>query len=277
MFLEINNDIAGKPRIGIIGKNWVGNSYYDDFKRRGFELVFTETNGRNSKGISLCDIVFICLVVDCDNNCLIEISEAIRLVGDGKIAVIRSTILPGMTEIIQGNHPDVFVMHSPEFLNRKSASDNAAFPEQNIIGIPRFDGLSRRKAQSVMNILPKAKRELICRSRESELIKFGSNAFFFFKTIYANLLFELAENLGIRWDMIKAGVSGDERVGNSYMMPVYEGSRGIRGDLKKNFECLKKLYSEISDDKAGLAVFDSLESKNSHLLKNQNQIHDKSF
>ena len=41
------------------------------------------------------------------------------LVKEGKTAVIKSTTVPGTVKRLQKDFPDIFVLHSPEFLSEK--------------------------------------------------------------------------------------------------------------------------------------------------------------
>ena len=75
-----------------------------------------------------------------------------NLIGKGKIAVIKSTVLPGTTEQIQKENPNIFVLHSPEFLTEVTASYDASHPARNIVGIPADNKLFRAKAKMVIDI-----------------------------------------------------------------------------------------------------------------------------
>jgi UDP-glucose 6-dehydrogenase len=75
------------------------------------------------------------------------VREVIKLVGKGKVAVIKSTIIPGTAESIQKENKDIFVMHSPEFLTEVTAAYDAEHPDRNIIGIPIDNKEFREKAE----------------------------------------------------------------------------------------------------------------------------------
>lgn len=261
-----------KPSIGFIGQGWIGKNYSDDFEERGYGVVryalepeYTD----NKERIGDCDIVFIAVPTPTTPEGFDDsyVRDALKNVGMGKVAVIKSTILPGTTESLQRDFPEIHVMHSPEFLVEKTAAYDAANPSRNIIGVPSRDEDSRQRAAKVLSVLPKAPFELVCFSREAEMIKYGANAFLYIKVIYANLMHDLAEKTGCDWEPVKNMIAADPRIGQSHMNPVDDSGRGAGGHcFIKDFEAFISLYKEAVGDKAGAEVLESLRDKNIDLL-----------
>jgi UDPglucose 6-dehydrogenase len=205
---KISESKKKKIQIGFIGQGFIGKNYADDFEERGFKVVRYSRDkafSSNMKEIANCDVVFIAVPTPSTPNGFDDsvVRSVIKLVGKGKIAVIKSTIIPGTTESIQKENPDIFVMHSPEFLTEKTAAYDARNPDRNIIGVPVKDSNFTEKANFVLSILPKAPYEVVCSSREAELSKYGGNCWFYFKVIYVNMLYDLAEKLGCDYELIK--------------------------------------------------------------------------
>src|SRR3989338_8022638 len=128
-------------KIGFIGQGWVGKHYADDFENRGYSVLryaLEEPYVKNEAGIKDCDIVFIAVPTPTTKDGFDDsaVRSAVKLVGKGNTAVIKSTIALGTTESIQKDNPDVFVLHSPEFLPERTATFDAAHPNRNLIGIP---------------------------------------------------------------------------------------------------------------------------------------------
>src|SRR4030042_5540602 len=151
--------------IGFIGQGWIGKNYADNFAERGFNVVrygLEEPYAQNGEHIKDCDIVFIAIPTpSTPQGFNAEIlKKVIKKVGHGKIAVIKSTVFPGTTEQIQKENPDIFVLHSPEFLTESTASYDAANPIRNIVGIPVVNDNYHRKAADVMAGLARAPDEL---------------------------------------------------------------------------------------------------------------------
>ena len=264
-------------KIGFIGQGWIGKNYADNFEARGYEVVRYSLESEyagNQEKIKDCEIVFIAVPTPTTSagfNCEI-LKQVIKLVGKEKIAVIKSTVLPGTTEVLQRDNPEIFVLHSPEFLTRHTAAYDAANPTRNIIGLPKDNEIYRKKAQAVMAILPKAPYEIICRSLDAELVKYGGNCFFYFKNIFMNILYDLSEKLGCNWEEVRQMVAADPRIGAEHTHPVNQGGRGAGGDcLIKDFEAFIRLYKNYVGDQAGLNTLRNLRDKNISLLVGSNK------
>ncbi len=263
-----------KPLIGFIGQGFIGKNYADDFENRGYKVIRyskePEYSG-NKDAISKCDIVFIAVPTpttpDGFDGSLVQ--SVVPLVGKGKIAVIKSTVLPGTTKIIQKNNHDIFVLHSPEFLIAKTAAYGAANPERNIVGIPINSKTYKQKAQKVLSVLPEAPYQLICDSNESELIKYGGNCFLYTKVVFMNMLYDYAEKMGCDWNTLADAISHDPRIGTSHMHPKHDSGRGAGGGcFIKDFEAFIEGYGvNLPDDSTGLAALNAVKEKNYKLLK----------
>lgn len=258
--------------IGFIGQGWIGKNYADNFAQRGFKVVrygLELEYAGNKEKIKDCDVVFIAVPTSTtpagfDDSIL---KQVIKLVGDGKIALIKSTIVPGTTDYLQKANPNIFVLHSPEFLTRHTAAHDAAHPTRNIIGLPEDNEIYREKARAVMKILPKAPYEMICRSLDAELVKYGGNCFFYFKNIFMNMLYDLSRQTGADWENVRQMIAADPRIGAEHTHPLSQGGRGAGGDcLIKDFEAFIKLYKSYVGDETGLNVLINLRDKNVSLL-----------
>jgi len=258
--------------IGFIGQGWIGKHYADDFEQRGFKVVryaMEEPHVKNGDKIKECDIVFIAVPTPTTKDGFDSsiLKKVIEKVGKGKIAVIKSTILPGTTELIQKENPDIYVVHSPEFLVEATAKYNAENPDRNIIGITEMSEELKKRAEEVMEVLPRAPFRLICSSREAEFVKYGGNCFLFFKVIFANLFYDIVKASGCDWGVIKDAVAADPRIGKTHLNPVHDSGRGAGGHcFIKDFQAFVDLYKEKVNDEKGNKVWDSLIEKNIDLL-----------
>lgn len=259
-------------KIGFIGQGWIGKHYADNFEERGYNVVRYSMEGthvNNGNRIKECDIVFIAVPTPTTTEGFDDsiIREVIKKVGKGKIAIIKSTILPGTTESIQKENSDIYVMHSPEFLTEATVKFDAANPNRNIIGLPEMSELCKQKAKEVIKTLPNAPYELVCSAREAELIKYGGNCWFYFKVIFINLLYDLSQKTGCDYEVIRDGMAADHRIGRTHLDPIHKTGRGAGGHcFIKDFAAFKKIYRDEIGDELGLKVLESLENKNIDLL-----------
>ncbi len=262
-------------QIGFIGQGFIGKSYADDFERRGFALVryaLEEPYVQNKDAIRECDIVFIAVPTPTRRETGFDdsiVREALTFVGDGKIAVIKSTILPGTTERLQRGFPGIIVLHSPEFLSEATAAEDAAHPVFNVIGVPEGSARGREAAERVMAILPQAGYSAIVSAREAELFKYLRNCFFYTKVVYMNLLYDAAQALGAEWAALREMLAHDPWIGQKHLDPLHKSGRGAGGNcFVKDFAAFAELYGELlPKDNEGRVLLDALAKKNISLLR----------
>ena len=270
-----------RERIGFIGQGFIGKHMADDFAERGFDIVryaLEAPYATNKDRIADCDVVFIAVPTPTtpagfDASAL---TAVLPLVGVGKVAVIKSTILPGTTAWLQAQFSDRAVLHSPEFLREKQAALDTREPLRNLIGVPAGAGAAgQQAAQRVLTLLPKAQYARIVSAEEAELIKYGGNGFLALKVVYANLLYDIATAVGADYEVVAEAMGHDPRIGPSHLRvidssghPGAATGRGAGGHcFPKDWAALCELYERACvDDAAGVALLRAVEAKNRSLL-----------
>jgi len=260
--------------LGFIGQGWIGKNYSDDFERRGLKVVryaLEAPYNKNKGKIADCNIVFIAVPTPTTPTGfdLSIVKCVLKFVGKGATVVIKSTLLPGSTEELQKEYPELYIFHSPEFLTEATAAYDAANPQRNIIGMPINSEVYRKKAKEILKVLPKAPYEMICFSREAELVKYAGNCFLYTKVIFINLLYDLSQKLDCDWQIIRNAMVADKRIGLSHMDPLHKTGRGAGGHcFIKDFAAFREIYQKLVKDEMGLDVLKAMESKNINLLLN---------
>lgn len=264
--------------IGFIGQGWIGKNYADDFEKRGYKTVrysLEEQYRSNKEKIKDCPIVFIAVPTPTTpkgfDSSIVE--NALMNLASGTTAVIKSTLVPRTTSILQKKFPKIFVMHSPEFLSRGTASYDASHPIENIVGIPKNTTEYQKRARAVISILPKAHSKVVS-AETAELFKYLHNTSLFARSIYMNILFDLSRKLGVKWSDLKELIImdpmiafQDPAVSKWHIEPNPDSGRGIGGDCHiKDFETLSGLYKELVDDPVGLTMINAMKKKNIALL-----------
>ncbi len=259
-------------KIGFIGQGWIGKNYANDFTARGYDIVrysLDPQHLQNRDVIRTCDIVFIAVPTPTtpDGFNVNSVREVLSLIGKGKIAVIKSTLAPGTTEVLQQEFSQSYVLHSPEFLAESTAAHNAAYPDRNIIGIPVRTEEYLEKAKLVLSVLPRAPYETIMFSRDAEFVKYAGNCFLYTKVIFMNLLYDLVKNMGGDWESIKDAFVHDPRIGTSHAEPVHKSGRGAGGHcFIKDFEAFRHMYDRYTHDEIGSDILKAMAYKNMQLL-----------
>ena len=272
-----------KPLIGFIGQGWLGKNYADDFERRGFPTVRygLEPEYRDNKEkIAACDIVFIAVPTPTtsDGFDASAVRSVLPLVGKGKIAVVRSTLLPGTTDALHTKFPDRLVLCVPEFLREAHAARDAAHPERNLVGIPEETAAYRKAAESVLAVLPKAPYAKVMPARVAELAKYAGNVFLALKVVFANVLYDLSGALGVPYDILKETLSADPRIGASHLSVAHasghtdKAGRGAGGHcFIKDLEAFRRLYKDAVKDGKGDDFLKAFVLKNNQLLKDSSK------
>lgn len=107
------------------------------------------------------------------------------------------------------------------------------------------------------------------------MIKYAGNTFLFFKILYANLFYDLANAVGADYDVVREAVGADPRIGASHLKVVdvsgHNGAipgRGAGGHcFIKDFAALRVLHEQVVGDDLGMDILKALEKKNITLLK----------
>ncbi len=271
-------------KIGFIGQGFIGKSYADDMERRGYTTVryaLEEPYKNNKEQIQECEIVFIAVPTPTTpkgfDYSIVE--GALKLVGKGKTAVIKSTILPGTTAMLQKKFPAIYVMHSPEFLVLKQAAEDAARPLRNIVGLPTINKKALVRGEAVMKVLPRAPFEMICGAKEAEMVKYAGNFFLYLKVLYANLMYETAESIGADYESVRKAIAADPRIGGSHLQVLHDsghkGAKKGRGAggvcFIKDVEALAEFYARNVGDTYGEKLFAAATEKNLDLLIKSNK------
>lgn len=262
-----------KPLIGFIGQGWIGKAYADNFEERGYEVIRYSLERpwiKNKDRIKECDIVFIAVWTPTTpkgfDTSVIE--SVLPLIGHGKVAVLKSTILPGTTEKLQKKFSAITLLYNPEFLSIVSHVHDAAHPFATLVGMPVNDSKHYLAAERVLKILPRAPFSMICKSVEAEIFKYTHNASGYTQIILFNMMYDLATKLGADWDVVNRAIQSDPLISKRYSNPVHKGGRGAGGGcFIKDVAALRThVKKHLSHDKLALKVLEAMEEKNIDLL-----------
>jgi UDP-glucose 6-dehydrogenase len=269
-------------KIGFIGQGWIGKHYADDFENRGYEIVrysLEEPYVQNKEAIKECDIVFVAVPTPTtpEGFSYAAVEDALNIVCIGASAVIKSTIAPGTTAILQAKFPELFVFHSPEFLREAQAAHDAAHPDRNLIGIPKDDDEYRGRAETILSVLPEAPHNQIMMAEAAELVKYAGNCFLMTKVLFMNILYDLTVKSGQSWEEVREALIHDPRIGASHTQPIHvsghtagqepKAERGAGGHcFIKDFEAFRQHYQTLMGDDLGYDLLSAQVRYNNQLL-----------
>ncbi len=260
-------------KIGFIGQGWIGKNYALDFEERGFEVTRYSKEPeyeKNKDVIALCDIVFIAVPTPTTPAGFDDsyIHATLPLVGPDKVAVIKSTMPPGLTKKLQVQYPNITLLFSPEFLSEATAKHDVSNPFANIVGMAEETPKHRNAAETILSILPKAPLALICKSEEAEIFKYTHNVSGFVQIVFFNMMYDLAASLKCDWSVIHKAILADPLIANRYAEPLHKSGRGAGGHcFIKDFSAFENIYKQtFPNDDAGKKLLAANSEKNIDLL-----------
>jgi len=274
--------------IGIFGHGVVGSAqaavlkhskqfYYIHDPDLGCRIV-QDTNGR-FVGI---DIAFICLPAPTFQNGLVDSSiiyETLEHLEDGATAIIRSTIPPGTTDMLEVCFSKLNLFFVPEFLSESTNIHDAMNPSRVIIG---YSNKFAKQLETFLmggdypsHIVNPARYMSPCRellwmpARDAEAAKYAANAFYANKVAIMNQFHDAFTAMGCNWDNIHAAIQADRWTGSQHTDINHKGYRGYAGHcLRKDTNALIAAAAAVDTP---LTILEASASYNEALLKSQNK------
>lgn len=246
-------------KLGVIGQGFVGGAVYQGMKKffdtRTFDINGNCTEQSLFDLIEKVDMTFLCLPTpmkksgECDlsivRNCLSQVDMIVKSL-DKKdfIVVIKSTIPPGTTEVLNKENLNLKIVFNPEFLTEANAVED--YKNQNRIII----GGDRPWTSKVKTVFEKAfpKVPIIKTSSSiAEMIKYVTNTFLATKVSFANEMYQICEGLDIDYDKVMEYSKYDERLATSHWsVPGPDGDFGYGGHcFPKDMSGLRYVANEL--------------------------------
>lgn len=178
------------------------------------------------------DIVFITVpspTRDDGSQDLLPLVDALAQTRAGQKVVIKSTVLPGTTDMHQRLWPEIDLFFAPEFANDATAVRDIAYPDKTILGYSSKLTIDNPSVAEVLAILPEPKfgGRLVIPAKEAEMIKYAVNALYTTKVIFANEIYDICQKLGIDYDIVRHGMELDKRIYPYHLDVFHKGYRGV--------------------------------------------------
>ncbi len=233
--------MINNQKIGIIGGGAVGQAiaaYYSG------ALIYDKYKpSANLDEVAQSDFIFVAVPTPFQGQPdLNEMDEAIESLvkhmprPNSQVILLKSTMVPGTTYRYQKLYPQANFIFNPEFLTEKTAVADFAKPDKQLVG---YTSKTEQITQSVLDILPVAPYQTILPALDAEIIKYAINAFYAFKVIFANQIYDLCKKLGIDYNAVREGLVADHRIVDSHFEVEHGGYRGYQGKcLPKDLQTL---------------------------------------
>jgi len=249
-----------KNKIGIIGNGFVGEAIAFTFSPI-YEICIYDIDPLKSNcsinQVHDCDYVFVCVPTPMNKNGSQDFSyieDVFRNATEKPIYIIKSTIVPGSTELLLNNYRNLKIIFSPEFLTERRAKLDMLTQSRIILGGNKIyvDEVEKLFLKRFKN-----KNIIKTDSKTAELIKYMNNTFFATKVSIMNEFKLVCDAIGANWEDALNGFSSDGRIGDSHLnVPGHDGKLGYGGtcfpkDVSSFLKFAEKLNIKLNSIKGG--------------------------
>ena len=229
--------------IGIIGKGFVGSAVEYGFLsspniKYNIRIYDKKTNLRTHSledTVNESKIVFLSVPTPANTNGSVNlniIDQALNEINfctlGESIILIRSTLIPGTTKMLQKKYPKIKMVFNPEFLTEKNADYDFVNQSRIILG-------GNTQLTSIVSQFYKLRFDnsipiIETNFETAEMIKYMNNCFLATKVSFMNEMKMISDKSGVDWDVAVNGFSLDKRVGDSHLdVPGHDGKLGFGG------------------------------------------------
>ena len=252
-------------KIGIVGIGVVGGALYKIFPDAFIYDKFKDLG--SVEEVNRADIVFICVPTPQGGAFSdLAVKDAISRLNGSKIVILRSTVLPGVTDKLQEEFPQHKILFNPEFLTEAEADSDIKYPDKQIIG---YTEKSFDVAKDALMLLPKAPFQRIIKAKEAEAVKYRTNSYFASKVALANQFYTYCLAKNIDYSVVNECFKADKRVEDSHFEIWHKGYRGYGGKcLPKD---VKTLLRDAKKNGVRMTILEEIDAYNTKLVDEQNK------
>jgi len=228
-----------KKTIGIVGLGFVGTAVLEGMARHYNIETYDKFKEYRSSCESIKDLckttknIFVCVPTpmqkdgSCDLSIVKEVIYEIEKNANQHIIILKSTVPPGTTELLNTECENCAVVFNPEFLTEANYLEDFKNQNRIIIGGPR------PYSTKVKNLYRKAfsKTPIIkTHSTIAEMVKYFTNCFLATKVSFANEIKQFCDVLDVDYDKVVEYSLYDERLGKTHLsVPGPDGNFGFGG------------------------------------------------
>jgi len=254
-------------RIGVIGRGFVGTAVEYGFSAqtgcdaelRSYDINPSRSTHTLEDTVNNSDVIFVSVPTPSnpDGSMHLDILESAlsdidNVYKGNAIILIRSTVIPGTTKILQNKFPRLSLVFNPEFLTERSAKFDFINQSRFILGGKKSD--TKIVADLYKWRFGESVPCIETNFETAEMIKYMNNCFFATKVSFMNEMKLIADRVGVEWDIAVDGFVRDGRIGHSHLaVPGPDGKLGFGGScFPKDIQAMISLGSDLGIDMATL-------------------------
>mgnify|MGYP006143125013 FL=1 len=230
-------------KVGIIGKGFVGSAVQFGFSPntgcdaevRVYDKDPNKSLNTLEEVVNESDFLFLSVPTPSNEDGTINldiVDEALSNINEvskrDNVILLRSTMVPGSTNIFQEKYPRLNLVFNPEFLTERSANFDFINQSRYVLGgeklnVERVAKLYKWRFGQSISIIQ-------TNSQTAELIKYMNNCFFATKVSFMNEMKLVADKCNVDWNVAVEGFIRDGRIGHSHLdVPGHDGRMGFGG------------------------------------------------
>jgi len=215
----------------IAGYGFVGKAVHEGIKHAHvLHVVDPKYTTAEIEHFPFADGIIICVgtpsndLGDCDIS---QINSVLDKTPAHIPVLIKSTVPPDYLEKIVKKYKDHSICYSPEFLRAATAVEDFKNQTYMVLGGDDPEGFWHSTFQKALS---NCKLIFNTSITEASTIKYATNCFLSVKVAFFNQLYDICEQNGADFNLVRQVLLHDKRIGNSHtMVPGPDGSRGFGG------------------------------------------------
>jgi nucleotide sugar dehydrogenase len=250
-------------KIGIIGNGFVGSAIMHGFILHVEDIAIYDSNPKRSTHtlddlVENSDVIFVCVPTpmfesgECDLSVVESVVDKLSQYDSisNKVAVIKSTVVPGTVESLAEKYSNMSFVFNPEFLTERKARLDFINTSRIVLGSNKEKAI--QKVKTLYRLRFPYTKIIETDFGTAQLIKYMANCFFATKVSFMNEMYQICDSINGDWNTALDGFISDGRIGNSHIdVPGHDSDFGFGGKcFPKDLNAMIKRAEELGIDPA---------------------------